>query len=143
MPTSASRLLFKNNAGQILAEPAGFLRTIWSTQPRTLADTSGLFTHMGLNLKRHNWSRILIDQQGMPPFSTAEQQWVAHEWLQQAVRECGYRHGAVLVSPDVFVRLATAYITTNVQGLPLIYRSFDVEADALQWLLRQPMSPVG
>jgi hypothetical protein len=38
----------------------------------------------------------------------------------------------------VLVRLATAYVTTHVQGLPLAYRSFDTETEAVRWLLDQP-----
>ncbi|WP_046243895.1 hypothetical protein [Hymenobacter terrenus] len=71
----------------------------------------------------------------MRSFTAAEQQWVAHKWLPRAV-EGGYRRGAVVVSPNVLVRLATAYVTTNVQGLPLVYRSFDSEAEAVRWLLQ-------
>ncbi|MBO2010237.1 hypothetical protein [Hymenobacter negativus] len=136
-------LLFKNNAGQLLADPTGFLRTNWGSQARTLAETRDLFINMQRELQRHRWSRILINQVGMAPFSQAEQQWVAHEWLPQAVQAGGYRHGAVLVSHDVLVRLATAYVTTHVQGLPLVYRSFDKDADAVRWLVQQPKSPIG
>jgi len=132
---------FQNAAGELIRDSAGFLRANWYSQPRTLDDTQALFSHMMLALRRHGWSRILINQVGMPPFSPEEQAWVAHEWLPQAVREGGYRHGAVVVSPDVMVRLATAYITTHVQSLPLTYRSFDAETDAVTWLLQQSASP--
>ncbi|GAB3587760.1 hypothetical protein [Hymenobacter daeguensis] len=141
MSLAAPLLLFKNNAGQLLADSAGFLRTNWSAQARSLADTRDLFGHMQRQLERHRWSRILINQVGMAPFTQAEQHWVAHEWLPQAVHTGGYRHGAVVVSPDVLVRLATAYVTTHVQGLPLVYRSFDNDADAVRWLAQQPAAP--
>jgi hypothetical protein len=141
MSFAAPLLLFKNTAGQLLADPAGFLRTNWSAQARTLTDTRDLFGNMQRQLERHRWSRILINQIGMTPFTQPEQQWVAHEWLPQAVQTGGYRHGAVVVSPDVLVRLATAYVTTHVQGLPLVYRSFDADADAARWLMQQPASP--
>ena len=137
--TAAPLLLFKNKAGQLLADPAGFLRAHWGAQPRTLADTREFFTNMRQQIQAHRWGRILINQVGMLPFSPAEQQWVAHEWLPQAVREGGYRHGAIVVSHEVLVRLATAYVTTNVQGLPLVYRSFDGEAEAVRWLAQQPV----
>lgn len=139
MSSAAPLLLFENTAGQLLADPAGFLRTNWDSKPRTLADTRDLFNNMQRELLRHRWSRILINQIGMLPFTTAEQQWVAHEWLPQAVQAGGYRHGAVVVSPDVLVRLATAYVTTHVQGLPLVYRSFDSDAEAVHWLAQQPV----
>ena len=130
--------LFANTAGQLTAEPTGFLRVHWFAQPRTLADTQALFTNMARLLKQRGWSRILVNQVAMRPFSPAEQQWVSQEWLPQAVREAGYRTGAVVVSTDTYTRLATAYITTNVSGLPLRYRSFDTETEAVAWLLQQP-----
>jgi hypothetical protein len=131
-------LLFSNTAGQLFADPANFLRARWADQPRTLADTQALFANMTLALRHHRWSRILVNQVIMQPFSPAEQQWVSQEWLPHAVQQGGYRVGAVVVSTDAYTRLATAYITTNVGGLPLRYRSFDAEAEALAWLLQQP-----
>lgn len=131
-------LYFENIAGQLLTEPTGFLRAVWSEQPRRLEDTQAMFHSMHRALQQFGWSRILINQVRMRPFSPQEQAWVAKEWLLEAVREGGYRYGAVVVSPDVMTRLATAYITTQVQGLPLVYHSFDEETKAVEWLLRQP-----
>ena len=133
-----STLLFSNTAGQLFADPANFLRAHWTDQPRTLADTQALFTNMALALQQYGWRRILINQVAMRPFSAAEQQWVSQAWLPQAVQQGGYRAGAVVVSTDAYTRLATAFITTNVGGLPLRYRSFDTEAQAVAWLLQQP-----
>ncbi|HEX8350498.1 MAG TPA: hypothetical protein VF598_11090 [Hymenobacter sp.] len=131
-------IYFQNVAGQLLEDPSGFLRANWSTQPRALEDTQALFTHMLQALQHRRWSRILVNQVGMRPFSSEEQAWIAKEWLLRAVREGGYRHGAVVVSPDVMVRLATAYVTTQVHDVPLVYRSFEAEPSAVQWLLQQP-----
>jgi hypothetical protein len=131
---------FKNNAGSLSEEPAGFLRVVWTSNPRQLSETQTLFTHMLHALQRNHWSRILINQVDMPPFSLEEQKWVAQEWLPLA-GQTGYRYGAVVVSHNVMVRLATAYITTHVLGRPLTYRSFEVEAEATAWLLQQPNSP--
>jgi hypothetical protein len=131
------QLLFENNAGRLEADPNGFLRTTWSSQRRSLADTQGLFNAMLRGLQQRHWGRILVNQVQMPPFTPAEQQWVASTWLPRAVAEGGYRFGAVVVSPDVLVRLATAFVTTNVQGLPLTYRTFDTDAQATQWLAQQ------
>jgi len=130
-------LLFTNPAGQLAASSDGFLHVTWGPGARTLAATQALFEQMLTHLQRRGWSGILIDQRAMTPFDKAEQNWVATDWLPRAVREGGYRHGAVVVSPTVLVRLATAFITTYVQGLPLTYRSFDTEADALHWLQQQ------
>jgi hypothetical protein len=135
-------LLFTNAAGRLLADPAGFLRTTWATPPRTLADTQALFTSMSTALHQRGWCRILINQVTMRPFSPAEQQWISQQWLPLAVRS-GYRYGAVVVATDIYTRLATAFITTSVSGLPLRYRSFDQEAEAIAWLRQQPAAPGG
>jgi len=131
-------LLFTNSAGQLAANPAGFLHVTWGPGARTLTATQALFEQLLEQLQQHNWSRVLVDQRAMLPFEKAEQTWITTDWLPRAVREGGYRYGAVVVSPTVLVRLATAFITTYVQGLPLTYRSFDSEADALHWLTQQP-----
>jgi hypothetical protein len=129
-------VLFKNPAGQLTADPAGFMRLDWSGAGRTLADTQGLLTHMGRALQQHGWGKVLANQTLMSSFSPAEQQWISQEWLPRAVHEDGYRFGAIVVSTDTYARLATAFITTNVGGLPLRYRSFDDAAQATAWLLQ-------
>ncbi|QDA60244.1 STAS/SEC14 domain-containing protein [Hymenobacter jejuensis] len=141
--TTALTLYFENSAGQLLEHPAGFLRATWSERPRQLADTRALFTHMLRALLQRGWSRILIDQRVMLPFSSEEQTWIAQEWLPRAVQEGGYRAGAVVVSADVMTRLATAFVTTQIQNRALVYRSFETEAEATEWLLQQPASPRG
>ena len=137
MNPSLPSLYFENSAGEVLTDPAGFLRTNWSGQRRTLPATQAVFENMLRALQRHGLSRILVDQSQMVPFTSEEQQWIAREWLPRAVQG-GYRYGAVVVSPNVLVRLATAFITTTVLGLPLVYRSFDAAAEARRWLLQQP-----
>ncbi|MBJ6143963.1 hypothetical protein [Hymenobacter sp. BT559] len=133
--TAALPVLFKNPAGQLAADPAGFLRMDWSGAARTLADTQGLLTSMAQALQQRGWAKVLANQTLMQSFSPAEQAWI-QEWLPLAVHEGGYRFGAIVVSTDTYARLATAYITTNVGGLPLRYRSFDDAAQATAWLLR-------
>jgi len=136
-------VFFTNAAGRLLADPEGFVRAYWTNQPRTLADTQALFTSMSTALAQRGWSRILVNQVSMRPFSAVEQQWVAQQWLPLAVAQSGYRYGAVVVSTDIYARLATSFITTSVGGLPLRYRSFDQEAEALAWLRQQPAAPDG
>ena len=134
MPATLS-IIFTNPAGQLAADPAGFLRMTWLSGARQLADTQGLLTALAHALRQRGWSKVLADQTLMSSFSPTEQQWVTQEWLAFAV-ECGYRYGAIVVSTDTYARLATAFITTNVGGLPLRYRSFDEVAQATDWLLR-------
>jgi hypothetical protein len=113
MLTSASGSYFENNAGEIRLDAAGFLRITWHGRPRSPETTRAVFEHMLPALRQHGWSRMLIDQSHMTPFTPEEQQWIVREWLPRAVRS-GYRTGAVVVSAAVLVRLATAFVTTSV-----------------------------
>lgn len=131
-------ILLKNNAGQVIVDPAGFLRLHWSDQPRIFADTCAMFTTAAAALVRYEWGRILINQVNMQPFSPQEQEWISQQWLPEAVRTSGYRFGAVVVATNVLTRLATAFVTTSFADLPLRYRSFDAEREAVTWLTQQP-----
>jgi hypothetical protein len=134
---SNSAVIFQNVAGQVIAEPAGYLRLHWGSQPRQLADTRAMFTTAAQALEQRGWGRILINQRQMLPFSPKEQLWISQEWLPAAVGKSGYRFGAVVLAANVLTRLATSYVTsTSEQGLR--YRSFDTEEEALGWLLQQP-----
>lgn len=135
-PAVPSAILLKNNAGQVIVDPAGFLRLHWSDQPRTFAETCAMFTTAAAALARYEWGRILISQINMRPFSPQEQ--ISQQWLPEAVRTSGYRYGAVVVATNVLTRLATAYVTASFADLPLRYRSFDAEQEAITWLLQQP-----
>ncbi|AMR27690.1 hypothetical protein A0257_11670 [Hymenobacter psoromatis] len=130
-------VFFENVAGQILVQPAGYLCSSWSANPRTLAETQALLLHLSQGLKHFGWTKALSNQMQMPPFSTEEQAWITQEWLPHAVHDAGYHVGAIILAANLYARLATAFVTTNVRGLPVRYRSFDDEAEATAWLLRQ------
>lgn len=139
MPASSDfTILLHNAAGQLLAEPGGYLRLNWGDQPRAFADTSALLDAAAQALRQRGWGRILVDQTVMQPFSSREQLWISQEWLPAAVRDSGYRFGAVVVATNVLTRLATAFVTSTPE-LPLRYRSFGTEQEALAWLLQQPV----
>lgn len=91
-----------------------------------------MFTHLQLSRRRRDWSRVLVGQRATRPFSSEYQAWIARKWLPTAM----------VLSPEVLVRLATTYITTQVQCLPVVYRSFGTIAAARTWLLQQPSFPL-
>lgn len=133
----APTLVFENAAGRIEADPAGFMRSYWGPGHRTLAETQALLWGLSQGMRHYRWPLVLADQVAMLPFSPEEQAWITEEWLPAAVHEAGYRAGAIVLATNIYSRLATAFVTTNVHGLPLRYRSFDDEAAAVAWLLRQ------
>lgn len=127
-------IYFKNNAGCLWEEPAGYLRLEYYPGPRLEAQFRSLLTHARQALQRHSWSRMLVNQQQMSPFTAAEEAWMTTEWLPQAVHENGYRYGAVVVAHDVFARLAMTGIVMTSRKLGHTYRNFEHEKEAAAWL---------
>ena len=133
----APTIYFKNTVGGVWEEPAGYLRLEYYPGPRQETQFRALLTHARQAMQRHGWSRMLVNQQQMSPFTPAEEAWMTTDWLPQAVRESGYRHGAVVVAHDVFARLAMTGIVMTSRKLGHTYRNFEHEKEAADWLLTQ------
>ncbi len=73
----------------------------------------------------------------MMPIPPPEQEWLLHEWLPRALRDGGYRYAAVLPSHEVFARLASTNVSMRVMTPYPVYRWFDNEGSALEWLRQQ------
>ena len=137
---SPRSLYFENGVGRVWEEPEGFLRLEYRAGPRETVQFRALLTHAAQALSRRHWQRMLVDQREMVPLSPSEQEWMATEWLPRAVRESGYRLGAVLVANNVFARLAMNQFVMASRGLSHTYRTFETEEAAVAWLLAQPAS---
>ena len=137
MPSSlvSRSLYFENSTGRIWEEPEGYLRLDYKAGPREAAQFRAMLTHIMQALSRHGWSKVLIDQRLMNPYTPLELAWMGEDWLPRAVHEHGYRHGAFIVSPDVFARLAMNQLVMANRNLPHTYRTFETEALAVAWLL--------
>ncbi|OGX85607.1 hypothetical protein [Hymenobacter glacialis] len=130
-------LYFENSTGRIWEEPGGFLRLEYRAGAREILQFRALLTHLAQALARRKWEKILVDQRSMAPFSATEQDWMTNEWLPRAVRESGYRYGAVLVAHDVFARLAMNQLVMATRTLTHTYRTFEAEDAAVTWLVQQ------
>lgn len=135
--TFSPAVVFENVAGRILTDQGRFLRLHWKPKPRALADTQALLHYLADAMQQYGWGTVLSNQTEMLPLSAEEQAWVTSTWLPHAVREAGYHACAILVSANLYTRLATAFVTNNVQSLSIRYRSFDNEAEAAAWLRKQ------
>lgn len=137
MPAAFRTIYFKNSSGCIWEEPAAYLRLDYYPGARADGQFKALLTHVRQAMQRRGWGRLLINQQQMSPFTPTEESWMIDEWLSQAVRENGYRYGAVLVAHDVFARLAMHSLVTTSRKLGHLYRNFEQEPEAIAWLLAQ------
>ena len=134
MPTAARTIYFENGAGRIWEEPTTYLRLEYRAGPREEVQFRALLNHLAQALVRRGWNSILVDQRHMTPFSPSEQAWMLSEWLPRAVREHGYRYGAVVVAHNVFARLAMTPLVLSAHELGHTYRTFETVADAEEWL---------
>ncbi|MGY3088186.1 hypothetical protein ACVWYF_001219 [Hymenobacter sp. UYAg731] len=135
MPKIARSLYFENSVGRIWEEPDGYLRLEYRSGLREMVQFRALLTHTAHALSRRQWSKIMVDQRNMAPFSASEQDWMTTEWLPRAVQENGYRFGAILVAHDVFARLAMNQFIMASRHQAHTYRTFEAEEMAVDWLL--------
>ena len=137
MPAASRTIYFKNSVGCLWEEPEAYLRLEYDPGPREEVQFRALLTHVRQAMQRRSWSRLLINQQKMSAFTPAEESWMVNDWLPQAVRENGYRYGAVVVAHDVFARLAMTGLVMTSRKLGHTYRNFEHEKEAVGWLLTQ------
>ena len=134
MPAATRTIYFENGVGRIWEEPANYLRLEYRPGPREEGQFRALLNHLAQALVRRGWNSILVDQRHMTPFQASEQAWMLSEWLPRAVRESGYRYGAVVVAHNVFARLAMTPLVLGASELGHTYRTFETETEAEAWL---------
>jgi hypothetical protein len=135
--SAARTIYFKNSAGCLWEEPAAYIRLDYYAGVRSETQFQALLTHAQQAMRRHGWNRMLVNQQAMSAFTPTEENWMINDWLPRAVRDAGYRYGAVVVAHNVFARLAMTGLVMTSRKLGHLYRNFEHEPDAITWLLEQ------
>ncbi|GAB2969172.1 hypothetical protein GCM10027048_45110 [Hymenobacter coalescens] len=133
--SAQATLFFDNPAGRILHHPVGYIRLDWHRAPSRDAHVRALYEAATEALCTFGLTRILTDHRHMPPISAAMQRWLADEWVPSTVRRCGYNRGAIIQAFNLFNRLATSQIVSQVGHVPLTLQYFDHEQEAERWLL--------
>jgi len=137
MISPINRLYFENAAGRVEEDTDGYVRLVYYPNPRQSLVWQGLLQHTKHLLTRQGLGLMLIDQRRMPPFSSADQNWLVEQWIPQAILEGGYRYGAIIQAEDAFARLSMETVRTQARNSPLTYRYFQDEQSAVAWLLAQ------
>lgn len=103
-----TRHYFANAVGVVDYIPGCYVYLHWSGVPMSSLEWRSLYVHTRNLLAREHLCCILADHRAMPEAPTAaDQQWLLHTWLPQAVADAGYSHCAVLPAPDPACRLHT------------------------------------
>jgi hypothetical protein len=136
-PTSLAEnsLFFDNPAGRIWHHPAGFVRLEWHRAPGSETHVRALYQAASEALLQFGITRIMSDHRHMPPLSPALQRWLADVWVPETMQATGYSRGAVIQAFNLFNRMATNQIVSQLAGLPLAVAYFDNEPEAERWLL--------
>jgi hypothetical protein len=137
LPTS----LYFTNAAGLVQEYADYVRLQYYPGPRRFDEFMALLNHVTRALARYRLGKLLIDQRQMSPYLPAEQVHLVQHWLPRTIVDGQYRYGAVVQAHDVFARLAMDTIRTQAQELPLTYRFFPDEVEAIGWLQAQHLLP--
>ncbi|RTQ46531.1 hypothetical protein EJV47_21505 [Hymenobacter gummosus] len=139
MTTSASpaaaSLIFDNPAGRIWHHPEGFVRLEWHRAPGSESHVRDLYKATTDALGRFGFTRVLSDHRHMPPLSPGLQRWLSDTWVPETMQATGYHRGAVIQAFNLFNRMATNQIVSQLAGLPLHVAHFDNEQEAERWLL--------
>jgi hypothetical protein len=128
-------LLYANAGGRIYNTTHNYIYLEWLPGANQVEAYRALFEQVLIALRRTHTHRVLSDQRQMPVTSPEVQRWVAEEWLPRATREAGYSHCAVLLSQNVFARLAAVTWVSQHQPLPVTYRACASMEEAASWLL--------
>lgn len=147
-PTSSAEPTqeFENSAGTIWYHSSGYIRLVWHRGPVRDAFVRDLYNAATESLRQYAVTRIMSDHRHMPPLSPALQRWLSDEWVPTAVREANYSRGAVVQAYNLFNRLATDQIVTQLNNAqsPMQVEYFDNDQEAERWLLsEEPGSKVG
>ncbi|MGI4734109.1 MAG: hypothetical protein ACRYG7_02925 [Janthinobacterium lividum] len=127
------------NAAGVVQKYADYVRLRYHSGPRRFDEFTAVLHHVTRALARYRLGKLLIDQRQLTPYLPAEQVHLVQHWLPRTIVEGAYRYGAVIQAHEVFARLAMDTIRTQAQELPLTYRFFPDEVQAISWLQAQQL----
>lgn len=132
---AASSVYFHNALCTISYHGPGYVQLLWTSAPPTEADLRAIYAHTLQALKHHRTGRLLTDHRLRQPLPLTAQQWIAQEWIPQAMRETSYSHCAILENQTPLGRLAARAIGDAITS-PLKFRYFGTAEEAVAWLLK-------
>ncbi|OGX87920.1 hypothetical protein BEN47_10355 [Hymenobacter lapidarius] len=134
MAPATPRLYFENAVGRLYEHPDGYALFQYNDGKRTLSELQGLLSHLRNVLERNRWYRFLTDQRQLAPFTPEEIDWLVGHWRDTAAQHPAGLYGAVVMSHNVFTRLAMGQIVQQANTATMHFRRFETEAEATTWL---------
>lgn len=136
----STRHYFANAVGVVDYIPGRYIYLHWSGAPMSSLELRSLYVHARNLLEREHLCCILADHRAMPEaFTTADQHWLLHTWLPQAIADTDYSHCAVLPAPNPAHRLHTPPVVEELRQHIAVNLFQDLD-HADSWLQAQQLS---
>jgi hypothetical protein len=84
-------------------------------------------------LEEKKLQKMVVDNTEGRAVAPEDQKWLNDEWFTKAFQK-GYRASAVVMSKDIFNKVAVKNIVNNVDGEKFTVNMFDNLADAKKWI---------
>jgi hypothetical protein len=130
---NAPLLYYRNALGAITYDPRGFVVLEWADAPITPAELQSLYAHTLQALRHHNTCKLLTVQTHRQPLPEADQQWIAEQWIPQAIADCAYSHCAIVEAAQAAHRAGARAVGTRI-GSAVAFRYFATQDQASDWL---------
>ena len=134
MAPDSPQLYFENPVGRLYEHPDAYALLQYNDGQHTLPELQGLLSHLPHVLQRNRWHRFLSHQHLLTPFTPEEIAWCVDFWRNTAAQHPAGLYGAVVMSHNVFTRLAMGQIVQEANGGSMHFRRFETEAEATAWL---------
>jgi hypothetical protein len=84
-------------------------------------------------LEEKKLQKMLVDNTNGKALAPEDQKWLSENWFERAFQK-GYRASAVVMSKDVFNKVAVKNIVNNIDGEKFTVAMFDNLAEAKKWI---------
>lgn len=133
VPYAQETLIFKNSAGRLFYQPAGYVRLAWATGRQPLDAIQAFYEQVLALLQSTGVRRILSDHGQRSPLPIAAQEWLVANWIPRAVSQARTRHCAIVEGADPLHRLSTQSVVST-SPAEFQFKRFDNFAAADAWL---------
>ena len=130
-------LHFHNDLATVVEHAAGYISIDWKPAPMRTASLREVYNQALHLLTYTHYGCILTDHQHRAPILPHDADWLAQEWVPQAVQLGAYRRCAVIQSHEILSRQTMQKLVIQLAPVPLAIHYFHNRAAAVAWVLAE------
>ena len=131
---ASETVCFRNEAGTIFYNSAGYVRLVWSSSRTPLVSIQAFYEQTLSLLLRTGTHRILSEHGQRKPLPVAAQQWLTTNWLPRAAHDARLSRTAIVEGADPLHRLSTQSVVSAAPA-EVTFKRFHTTSSAEAWLL--------